>query len=558
MTSRFEDRFNRVDGDIGTNYLIACGGVIISDEAVVPIDATQVASGISPIFPAGVTAQKTQVFLSSQAMDGPDYVVRGVWAHDEVTPTGVNAVPSFTLLARMSKDPLLYDLGTDEEPLCYDQGYGARVSFPLDSTMPVLKIIKYQPVKRIPDLARASSTEVDGAIVLASVTLDLDDLNLDPDVTVADPFDVTTDTVPYRGFVQDMRLRIRRSDREVMLDVYLNDRNLNQPKLSFTDRQDPLWGGAGLPGFEFLSATLTSQPSGTSPFGQSGLSLLRCQIFSAETFFDPRMPVRVTPQSYWTYQRVTNRVILLVEKNSDAKYSATSNTETKFDTYLDFVLETEKDIIRREGYWHWLRRSSRIYLTDGQDQYELPEDLALLEMIRPGNWSARPLGGADNWQFRQRLGGVDRSGGRPTFYTTNGIGPNHRQVITVFPVPGESDINTSGPNAEEDPFLIVEYFARQVRPLEPDLELPQVPQGDMDVLIYGSAAHALLLDTDDANASRLATVFAGKLGNLRRANNRKTSGQHTVFRSAADVLSPGLDSRIPLLRATSLEGLLIS
>src|SRR5690606_34140570 len=186
-----------------------------------------------------------------------------------------------------------------------DQGYGARVTFPLDGTAPVLKIVKFMPRKRLPGLSRPSSTEVDGAVVLASKTLEWDDLNLDPE------FDPSTyqqgQVLPYKGFWQDMRLRIQRKDSQVDLDVYLNDRNMNQPALTVRDRTDPLWGAVGVPGFEFLSEALASQPAGVSPYGLAGLSQLRCGIFSCETFRSVSRPVRTVPGGAMTYRDVTNR-----------------------------------------------------------------------------------------------------------------------------------------------------------------------------------------------------------------------------------------------------------
>lgn len=560
MVARFQDKFDRADGDIGTDYLVPCGGVLISDEAVVPIDLELVESGMSPVFPAGVTARKTQVFYNAAPVDSPDYVVRATFAHDATEPSGqapegTITEPSFTLLARFSKDPLLFDLGVEEEPLCWDQGYGLRFTFPLDETAPILKIIKYQPGRRIPNLTRPSSVEIDGALVLAEVILEPDDLNLDPD------FDVSTFTVgdplPYRGFWQDARLRIRRADREVILETYLNDRNMNQAKITYTDRQDPLWGVIGLPGFEFLSATLSAQPTGVSPFSLAGLAVLRCGIFSVDTFRDVRRPVRVRPGSEFTYRAVTNRVITLVEKDGDARYNATTNGTTKFNTYLNFVMEAEADIIRKEGYFQWLRRSERLYLILNQLEYELPEDIGIIEIVRPGNWNRGPLGWLDPSVFFTRLGGVSTSGGVPTIYTTAPIGVNNRLAIRIFPVPTTSTtINTSGPSGDEDAFLQIDYFARQLFPDEPDIQIPFVPQEDIDVLIYGAAAHALLLDTDDANAQRFAGVYMSKLGDLRRKNNRKMT-QQTILRSIADVEPAGHRSRIPLLRNTQLETLLI-
>lgn len=559
MTSRFQDKFDRADGDIGSNYEVPCGGVIISDEAVIPINAELVQSGASPLFPAGVTALKTQVLYTQDGMDGPNYVVRSTFAHDETEPSGrapdgVLTEPSFTILARMTKDPLLYDLGVDEDPACYDQGYGARFTFPLDETAPVLKIIKYQPRKRLPDLTSPSSVEIDGAIVLVSVVLNPADLNLDPSFD-ADTW-VAGDGLPYRGQWQDARLRIRRADREVILEVYLNDRNMNQPKLTYTDKRDPLWGAVGRPGFEFLSATLDAQPTGVSPYSLAGLSVLRCGIFEAATFRDVTRPVRVAPGGEFTYSRVVQRAITIVEKNGDAKYNATTGAATKQLTYLDFVLDAEADIIRMEGYYQWLLRSERIYLIEEQGTYEMPEDFGLLLQIRPGNWNSVPLGELDPSLFRQRLGGVDKTGGRPTVYTWDEVGPNNRPSIRLFPIPQAGSIQTTGVNKDDDPFFVVDYYARQIFPDEPDVQMPLIPQEHIDVLVWGAATHALALDTDSENARNVASMYASKLKRLVRANNRNVTYRPRA-RSAADVDIPSVNSRIPLLRSTQLETLLI-
>ncbi len=557
MTYRFEDKFDRADGAIGTNYTVACGGVIISDQTVIPIDATEIVSGVSPIIPNDATAQKTQVLFTNEVMDGPDYVVRAVWSHDgdepSSLPSGVTQPPSFTILSRMSKDPLLYDLGTAEDPNCYDQGYGARVTCPLDGSAPTLKVLKYMPARSLPNSPRPSSTEVDNMVVLKEVVLGPSDMILE------DGFDFDAyaagDLLPYKNLAQDMRLRIRRADNEVILEIYLNDRNLNQAKLVYTDRQNPLWGAIGVPGFEFLSATLTTQPSNVSPFGLAGLSLLRCGIFSAETFRDVRRPVVVTPGSFYTYREATNRTILLVEKNGDAQYTATTNGQTKFETYLRFVVEAESDILRKEGYFEWLRRQSRIYLIEEQDTYELPDDLGQLDNIRPGNWNNPPLQGMDLWMFHQRLGGVDRSNGRPTIYTHAETGPNSRSQIRIFPAPAAGSIDTLVDDSE-NPYMVVDYFARQLYPNEPDVQIPLVPQEHIDVLVYGAAAHAMLLDTDDANAQRFAGVYQSKLTDLRRANNRKVAGEQTIARSAGDVIRPDSRTR-PLFRSTQLESFIL-
>jgi len=556
MTSRFLDKFARVDGPIGTNYTVACGGVIISDEAVIPIDADEVVSGQSPLFPAGVTALKTQVLFTAEAMDGPNYVVRGTWAHDGEDPNAADPVTvdtpsSFTLLARMTKDPLLYDLGTDESPDCYDQGYGARVTMPLNGSAPTLKIVKFMPAKRLPGLSRPSSSEVDGMVVLASVVLSPDDLNLEAD------FDTTTyvatDVLPYKGFWQDMRLRIRRADSEVILDVYLNDRNLNQPKLSYTDQLDPLWGDVGVPGFEFLSGKLDAQPSGVSPFSLTGLSLLRCGLFSCETFRDTHRPVRVAPGGGMTYTRVTNRVITLVEKDGDAKYNATTGAATKFDTYLQFVLEAEADIIRQEGYYEWLIRDQRIYLSDGVDTYEMPANYGELNFIRPGNWNGRPLVEVQPFDFYNMLQGVTQSGGQPRVFIRKEPGPNDVLQVQVYPKPVIQQVAL--PNEIDDPYMVVNYYARQLWPYEPDVELPFVPASDIDVLIYAAAAHALLLDTDQQNASNMAAVYMKKAKDLRRKNNRLIT-QRVTIRSAADAFAGNPAGNIPLTRIGSLNNFL--
>jgi len=556
MTSRFIDKFTRADGGIGQNYTVACGGVIISDEAVIPIDAELVVSGASPLFPAGVTSLKTQVLYTGEFMDGPNYMVRTTWAHDGEDPSAADPISvdqpsSFTILARMSKDPLLFDLGSAEDPSCYDQGYGARVTMPRDGTAPVLKIVKFMPVKRLPNLSRPSSTEVDQMVVLTSVTLDHDDLNLDP------LFDSSSysegDVLPYKGFWQDMRLRIRRTDNEVILEVYLNDRSLNQPKLTYTDKKDPLWGEVGFPGFEFLSGQLVDQPAGVSPYGLAGLSLLRCGIFQVETFREIRRPVRIAPGTEWTYQRVVNRVITLVEKDGDAKYNATTGAATKVETYLNFVLEAEADLIRKEGYWQWLRREERIYLSDGVDTYEMPANLGELEYIRPGNWNDRPLTEMEPVDFYRLLQGVTQSGGRPKVFLRTDPGPNNQMQVQIYPKPVIQQLTEQ--QQSDDPFMIVSYYARQLFPYEADVEIPFVPQEDIDVLIYGAAAHALMLDTDSQNAANMAGIYQSKLKDLRRKNNRNITNQD-VMRSIADVFRGNISDQIPLTRAASLGSLL--
>jgi len=544
MTASFSDRFNRVDSaDIGDSYTIPCGGAALFDESVLPVAAGDAVSGNSPILEeSGLTKQKTQVLYTGDVMDSPDVVVRGVWSHDNVEIGDVTNAPSFALLARMSKDPLLVDLGSAEDPGCYDQGYGMRVTCPVDGSAPVLKLIKFQPVKRAVNQSRPASAEPDGAQVLASVTLQSVDLIVD------ETWDETGD-FPYRGFIQDMRLRIRRSDNEVILDGYLNDRHMNMPILSFTDRQDPLWGATGVPGFEFISAALATQLSGASPYSLDSQSLMRCHWFSTQTIKDFRRPVTVTPPNQMTYQRVVERVIAIVEKNGDAKYTATTAGQTKIDAYLGFVTDAEKHIIRKEGYYQWLLRESRIYLKDGVSIYELPEDLALLNQLRPGSWGGVPFVEMTLDAFYNRFGTQGQSGGNPQVYIMGEESVNNRKTFTLWPTP----VIASG----VDVYIVADYYARPLYPSEPDVQIPYVPQDHIDVLIWGAAAHGLLLDTDPTNAQAVSAVFESKLADLRRENNRKVSTRTTVLRSAADARVPQNSIQGPVTRIASLEGYLL-
>jgi hypothetical protein len=478
MTSTVIDKFDRVDGPIGANWLIPCGNVTIFDESVYPVDST-IGSGPSPVL-QGTTERRTQALQIGQTMDGPDQMIRAVYSH---TPEIIGEInisqlcseittpPSFTVLVRMSKDPLLVDLGGNEEPSCYDQGYGLRITHPCDGSAPIMKLVKFMPSKLPPGINRPVSTEVDNAQVLAQVVLRYLDMHVDPefDGTSLGTDRDATDVFPYRGFVQEIRLRIRLADDQVRLEAFINDRNLNTPILDYTDYQNPLWGEKGLPGFEFLSALASEQPAGTSPFSQQGVPLLVCHLFQADTVRSVRRPVAVHPSNFWTYSEVTKRVITLVEKNGDAKYNATVNGQTKLDTYLAFVLEAEKDILRREGYWQWLLRSQRIYLEADKDTYELPADLGMIEVLRPGNWNNSPLPELTLNEFRQRLGTASPGqGGKPLIFTQIETSVDSRQNIRVFPVPAQNTNITTDP-AGEDPYLIVEYYARHGRPQDPDV-----------------------------------------------------------------------------------------
>lgn len=538
MTDHFGDKFNRTDAlALGSNYTLPCGQAGIFDESVLPI--AESVTGDSPFGP-GID-EKTQVLYTADQLDSPNQIVRCVWGHDDVTPSGVDSPPSFTILARMTKDPLILNLGGNEEPFCYDQGYGLRVTCPLDGSAPVLKLVKFLTARRAPGLSRPSSSEPDGAIVLSSITLKSKHLNIDPDWSGSGNF-------PYRGRWQDMRLRLRYGDDQVILDAFLNDVHLNTPILTYTDRQDPVWSELGRPGFEFISARLTSQPAGASPFEESAKALMRCTLFSVSTITAIRRPVRVTPSNFWTYRRIVDRVVTLVEKNGDAKFTATLAGNAKIQTYLDFVIEAEQAICRKEGYWHWLQRRGRIYLQDGVQDYELPEDLAELKAVLPGTWNASPLSGLDEVRYLQVSNGNVLQGGMPAAYYMGEESVNARRVMRLIPVPSvDADTDT-------DPYVELIYYARPVTPAFGDISetYPTIPQHHMDVLIYTATAHALLLDTDAQNTTFYVSAARAKMSELVRENNRLLGTQQLVMRSAADVGAQLLQR--PLTRATSLEG----
>lgn len=547
MSSNFLDKFNRVDGVIGTNYTIPCGDVFLFDEAVLPVNVTAINGSDVLVTPL----ERSQVLYTDDTMDGPDQVLRAVWGHDAVVPAGVDTAPSFTILARATKDPLVLDLTPpDESPDCYDQFYGLRVTCPLDGSAPILKLIKKGPRNRAPNLANPSSTEPDFAQVLASVTLIDQALNLDPTWDGATPVNA-----PYRGFWQDMRLRVRRGDSEVILEAFINDRYLNNAILTYTDHQDPLWSSVGVPGFEFLSAVLSNQPAGASPFAQGAEALMRCTLFAVQTVKDVRRPNTVQPSNQMTYDRVVDRVIVLVEKNGDAKYTATNSGMTKRQTYLQFVLEAEAEIIRDEGYYHWLKRTSRVYLEDQIGTYELPENVGEIQMVRPGNFIMGPLREMEAFQFHQLLAGRQSSGGKPGVYILDPEGPNNRPTIRLFPIPLVDSISTH--ETGESPYLEIDYYGRQLVPSDPSMQIPFVPQQHIDVLVYGATAHAMTLDTDDANSQRMLAMYMSKRAGLVRENNRKVSGRQTVARSAADVFTDQAVGRVPLLRASQLGNFLI-
>jgi hypothetical protein len=282
---------------------------------------------------------------------------------------------------------------------------------------------------------------------------------------------------------------------------------------------------------------------------------MRCTIFSSQTIKDIRRPNVVAPVNQFTYDRVIDRVITLVEKNGDAKYTATNSGATKRQTYLQFILEAEAEIIRTEGYYHWLRRTQRIFLVDQQTVYELPENVGEVQMVRPGNFVAGPLREMEPFQFHQAIAGRTSSGGKPSVYIMDEESVNNRPSIRLFPAPLVASIGIA--ETEFGPYLEVDYYARQLIPSDPSMQIPFVPQQHIDVLIYGAVAHALTLDTDDANSQRMLAMYMGKMAQLRRENNRKVSGRQTVARSAADVYVETEGTRVPLLRATQLQNFLL-
>jgi hypothetical protein len=561
MASTWQDKFAREDGPIGANYTVPCGAVSISDEAVIPVGL----SGSSPetYLP---TREKTQVLYTAATMDVADMVVRGTWARDvdQVTSVvGISGDPSFTLLARMTKDPLIVDLGGDEDPHCYDQGYGLRVTCPLDRSAPILKLLKFQPTRRAPGLQRPASAEPDGATVLAAITLQAADLNLEPGWMSPTATTVPGGPMPYQGFWQDMRLRIRRADNEVVLEAYMNDRHLSMPVLQFIDKQDPLWGAVGLPGFDFISAIDAVQPEGVSPYDLVGEPLMRCGIFNVQTVKDFVKPVMANPDNFYTYDEVVKRVILLVEKNGDAKYTATASGQTKMQTYLGFVCDAEAHIMRAVGFWRWLWRTSSIYLQNGIAIYELPTDCGIIDVIRPGNYSGPALSRLESKYFRSKVGSVSGAGGPPRLWIDQGESVNNRKQILLYPTPvvatQTGSQSTQFPNGVPqeisllaDPYIQVEYYARRVRPTNPSQQIPYVPQEHMDVLVWQAAAHAMILDTDESNQIATNQVASAKLQGLMREQFRGATNEPQVVKHAMD-FGPALG--LPLLRVDQLNGL---
>lgn len=544
------DRFDRVDGPIGSDYTVVCGQVEIFDEAVWPVEV--ITTG-SPDTINRNSLFKVQALLTKSTLDGSNYAVRGVWAHVKELPgiepisqllIQANQDPSFTLLARMTKDPLLVDLertrvggsarSYEFDPACYDQGYGLRVTCPRNGAAPILKIIKFSPPVVGPGVSGPQTlTEVDKARVLTQVTLLANQLHLENDE------DIST----YRGQVQSMRLRVRRSDDHVILEAFLNERNQHTPILTYTDRAEPLWGATGLPGIEFLQAVLVSQPTGTSPFSQRGIPVMECQLFECETIKD-RSPATVTePDNYETYQRVAERVALLVEKDGDTDWTATARARARLDTYLGFVYETERDILRKEGYWKFLERTVTFFIVENQAEYELPENVELIYNIQRVTGPTRSMSTRLQSEYRDYIPNPAETSSIPQISVLWGVGVNDRPLVRFASTP-----NAQAAGVE----VAVDYYARWIHPHEPEREIPLIPQNEMDVLVYGAAAHAGPYATSATKVVQWNEIYGKKLQDLVRWNNRKMR-RRTILRHVSDVPDPSLHSLYPLTRAAQLS-----
>jgi len=444
----------------------------------------------------------------------------------------------------MTKDPLLIDLERSRvggsarsyefDPACYDQGYGLRVTCPRDGSAPILKIIKFSPSVIGPGVSGPQTlTEVDKARVLASFTLTSNHLHCETEG------DVTT----YRGMVQAIRLRIRRADNEVILEAYINERNQDVPVLRYTDRQNPLWGVVGLPGFEFLQATLTTQPVGTSPFSLRGIPMMACHKFEVETIQDFAHPAVTTPENFYTYTRVAQRVALLAEKDGDTVFNATPRVQARLAIYQGFVEECEKEILRKEGYWKFLERTSSFYLVANQAEYELPENVELLRGFQRLSQPTRPLPEFLQSEFRSFVPNPAESGAIPQITVVYGVGPNGRPIVRFANTP---DATCDGVRIDFD------YYARWIKPFDPDSEIPLIPQQHMDVLIYGAAAHAGPFATSSQKVVQWEALYQQKLKDLVRVNNRKI-GRRAILRSVLDLPDPSLTSLYPMTRAAQLS-----
>jgi len=120
----------------------------------------------------------------------------------------------------------------------------------------------------------------------------------------------------------------------------------------------------------------------------------------------------------------------------------------------------------------------------------------------------------------------------------------------MYPFPGANQI----PDRAKAPFVIVEYYARQIRPYEPSIQIPFIPQDHDDVLIYGAAAHALILDTDENNRNAMSSVYENKLKSLVRTDYR--TSENISLRSEADIARANGIRRLPITRIDQLNTLL--
>ena len=124
-TSRFLDRFDRVDGEIGVNYLLCGGEVTILDEVVWPISI----AGNSPTLASA--SRKVQVFYNASALDGPNYAVRAVWSHVAELP-GIR--PITELLVEAAQDPAFTVLARIPSSL-RSQRYSSAAASPITGTL---------------------------------------------------------------------------------------------------------------------------------------------------------------------------------------------------------------------------------------------------------------------------------------------------------------------------------------------------------------------------------------------------------------------------------------
>jgi hypothetical protein len=164
------------------------------------------------------------------------------------------------------------------------------------------------------------------------------------------------------------------------------------------------------------------------------------------------------------------------------------------------------------------------------------------------------------WEFRKRYGSVSGAGGPPRIYMLKGESVNNRQEILVYPTPVVLTSTGVVPAVQvetslvADAYMQVEYYAKRLRPTAVDRQIPYIPQEHIDVLIWGAAAHAMVLDTDADNTAATQQVFEGKLRDLIREQFRGNSNAPEVVRSAADLGPVGIS--VPLLRYQQFEGLL--